>query len=66
MPTPHPGGETLEEYLLGHIPESQVAIVEEHLLLCDECRSLCILIEERIRDIRAGLKAANKPHNQPR
>jgi predicted anti-sigma-YlaC factor YlaD len=63
MLTPHPGEETLEEYLMGRIPESQVAKVEEHLLLCDYCRSFYILIEERIRDIRAGLKVTNEhPH----
>jgi hypothetical protein len=63
MLTHHPGGETLEGYLLGRIPESQVAKVEEHLLLCEKCLSLCIQIDELIQDIRAGLKAANKdPH----
>ena len=49
MLIPHPGGETLELYVLGCIVEFRVAEVEEHLLLCEDCRALCMVIEERIR-----------------
>lgn len=57
MLTHHPGGEAIELYLLSRMPESLVSEIEEHLLLCDDCRSLCNEIEERIRDIRTALRA---------
>jgi predicted anti-sigma-YlaC factor YlaD len=54
MLTSHPGGETLELYLLCRIVDFRVAEVEEHLLLCEDCQSLCIRIEERIRATHPG------------
>ena len=61
---PHPDVERLELYLLGRVSRSQADELEEHLLLCDHCRTLCILFDGQIRDIRAGLKAANEGFRQ--
>lgn len=36
---------SLEEYSLDKLPESSLAVVEEHLLVCDECRAWLEVIE---------------------
>jgi hypothetical protein len=35
----HPSDEVLEKYSLDRLPESNLAAVEEHLLVCDQCRA---------------------------
>jgi len=60
MMAPHVSSETLEEYLLGRLAGAQLAGVEEHLLLCGDCRALCIQVEEKIKAIREALKSADK------
>ena len=48
----HPDDDTLDRYALGRITdERELAAVEEHLLLCDRCRSEVILVD----NLRAAL-----------
>ena len=60
MITPHVSSETLEQYLLGRLAGAQLASVEEHLLLCGDCRELCIQVQRRTQAIRNALKAGDK------
>jgi anti-sigma factor ChrR (cupin superfamily) len=57
MDTDHIDAETLDGYALGSLTEPELAVVEEHLLICDECRRLLIGKEERYATIvREALK----------
>lgn len=38
MPCEYVDSEDLERYALARIAESETARIEEHLLVCDECR----------------------------
>jgi hypothetical protein len=35
--TPHGSEDQLEDYVLGRLPDTQLAILEEHLLICETC-----------------------------
>ncbi len=50
---PHQTEEQLEHYALGHLPDPQVAEVEEHLLLCAWCQDRLDKLEPNARLIRA-------------
>jgi hypothetical protein len=50
----HPSKELLEEYLFRRLPEERVALVEEHLLICEHCQSAFLEIEAFV----SGMKAA--------
>jgi len=50
----HPSKELLEEYLFHRLPEGRVALVEEHLLICEHCQSAFLEIEAFV----SGMKAA--------
>jgi hypothetical protein len=52
----HPGEETLEKYSLGHLSESDVERVEEHLLICHRCQDELTAVEAYIRDVKAACK----------
>jgi anti-sigma factor RsiW len=50
----HTDEERLEGYSMGRLSESEAAPVEEHLLICDECRERA----ERLDTYRRALQAA--------
>ncbi len=41
----HPSNGSLEEYLLDQLAEADLAGIEEHLLVCDQCRAMLERIE---------------------
>jgi anti-sigma factor ChrR (cupin superfamily) len=51
MDTNHVDAETLEGYALDSLAEPELAVVAEHLLICDECRRLLAEKEERYAKI---------------
>jgi anti-sigma factor RsiW len=51
----HLSEDTLEEYVLGHLPGEQIAFVEEHLLVCELCRLRLESAETFITELRASL-----------
>lgn len=51
----HPNEELLEEYSFGRVSEPQLGSMEEHLLLCPQCRSDLDNIEEYKFFMKAGL-----------
>jgi hypothetical protein len=48
----HVGEELLEQYSVGRLAESEVARVEEHVLLCESCQEKLELIDSWVRSIR--------------
>jgi anti-sigma factor RsiW len=52
----HPAEETLEAYALNRLPEEHSAHVEEHLLLCENCRARVEEETEFAALIRAALR----------
>jgi len=53
----HPPEEVLELYALGRLEEDRLGPVEEHLLVCEECRQAIEQAEEYARVMRAALEA---------
>lgn len=53
----HPPEEVLELYALGRLEEDRLGPVEEHLLVCEECRQAVEQAEEYARVMRAALEA---------
>ena len=56
MNSDHIDAETLERYALGHLAEAELGRVEEHLLLCQECRNWLIVAEKYVRTMREALR----------
>jgi anti-sigma factor RsiW len=56
----HPGEETLEKYSLGHLSESDVERVEEHLLICHRCQDELTAVEAYIREVKEACKDLGK------
>jgi anti-sigma factor RsiW len=48
----HPHDEELEEYCLGYLGEARCAQLEEHLLLCERCRTRVTEMETFIFALR--------------
>ncbi len=51
----HPSDDALELYSLNRLPEDDVATVEEHLLVCAECRIRLEEFDEYVAAMRAAL-----------
>jgi len=48
--------EALEQYALDQLPSCDTERVEEHLLVCPDCRQRLTAMEEEIRTLRAALR----------
>ena len=55
---PHLSDDVLEEYLLQRLPQPQLASVEEHLLVCEECRVQAEEAEAFILVTKAAARAS--------
>jgi anti-sigma factor RsiW len=55
MAAPHITDEDLELYALDRLAEAAAAPVEEHLLVCAECRDRLVEWDEYIRAMRAAM-----------
>jgi anti-sigma factor RsiW len=53
---PHIDEEALERYVLNQSPEPELEAVEEHLLICEECRAALNRAEIEISSIREALR----------
>ncbi len=51
----HPSEETLERYVMDRLQEAEEACVEEHLLLCEECRGKVEETEDYVRAMQTAL-----------
>jgi anti-sigma factor ChrR (cupin superfamily) len=41
----HPSDGLLERYSMGRLTEAETAPLEEHLLICEECRNRLVLMD---------------------
>jgi hypothetical protein len=57
----HQTEEQLECYALGRLPEAQVAVVEEHLLICDVCQHKLDEVEAFALAMREAIATAPAP-----
>ena len=48
MNSDHIDADTLERYALGHLAEPQRALVEEHLLICVDCRMRLMALRDTL------------------
>jgi hypothetical protein len=56
----HPSEDVLELYALGRLEPERLEPVEEHLLICEDCRRAVEQAEEYARIMRAALEAENR------
>jgi hypothetical protein len=63
----HPSEDVLEEYAFGRLSDEDLAKVEEHLLICQECRDLLQETEHFLLAIRqhAGEEASSRLRTRP-
>jgi anti-sigma factor RsiW len=61
VPYLHCDEQTLEEYCLGILSESRTSAVEEHLLICEECRVSLSMQNEFIQCLKAALRLQCAP-----
>jgi predicted anti-sigma-YlaC factor YlaD len=54
----HPSPDDLELYSMRRASDEQEQEIEEHLLVCETCRSALDAVEEEIRLLRVALGAA--------
>jgi hypothetical protein len=52
----HPSDGVLELYSIGCLTEAEMAPLEEHLLICDECRYWLVLMEFDIAVIGEAMR----------
>jgi len=57
----HCDEQTLEEYCLDILDERRTSAVEEHMLVCEECRAALAAQTEFIQCLKAALRAQRIP-----
>lgn len=57
----HSDEQTLEEYCLGILDERRTNAVEDHLLVCEECRTALNAQAEFIQCLKAALRTQRIP-----
>jgi predicted anti-sigma-YlaC factor YlaD len=57
----HCDEEVLEEYCLGILNERRTSAVEEHLLVCEECRDALAVQNEFVQCLKAALRVQCAP-----
>lgn len=62
IPYLHCDEQVLEEYCLGLLSEGRTAVVEEHLLVCEECRQALSAQNEFIQCLKSVLRQQQTPH----
>lgn len=60
---PHISDDSLEQYSMGKLPESDAAPLEEHLLICEGCRVRLTATEVYIAAMREALRI-RKPESE--
>jgi predicted anti-sigma-YlaC factor YlaD len=61
---PHVALEQLEQYSRNKVPPEKLAFIEEHLLICEECRAALTALEDEARVIRHALVYYVKPQKE--
>ena len=60
----HPSEETLELYAMRRLEEAEEARLEEHLLLCEECRERLQAADDYVRAMRTALAELEEERNR--
>lgn len=50
----HPDENVLEEYAFGRLNEAEAAILEEHILVCEQCQLALVETDDYIRLMKSG------------
>jgi hypothetical protein len=53
----HPAEEVLEEYCMGRVKDPALAVLEEHLLVCQECQEMVCDLDEYIKLLKAAARS---------
>ncbi|MGH9591962.1 MAG: hypothetical protein ACRD5L_02645 [Bryobacteraceae bacterium] len=56
----HPSDDQLERYSLRRMSEAEMAPLEEHLLICDVCRTRLTLTDLEVEAIKEALRLRKK------
>ena len=64
MAASHISGNDLELYAMERLPESDTAPVEEHLLVCEECRERLAGWDAYIRAVRKATEVRRSPSSR--
>jgi hypothetical protein len=59
----HCDEQVLEEYCLGLLGEQRTSVVEEHLLVCEECQEALAAQTEFLQCLKAALRVQRIPQN---
>jgi len=60
MPHSHPAEDVLEQYAMGSLSEAEVVPVEEHLLVCQDCRQRLEFLDDFVGSIRSAARTASR------
>jgi hypothetical protein len=52
----HAAQQALEQYAFGQLVDSELQLIEEHLLMCEYCRGVLDNVDEEIRVLREALR----------
>jgi hypothetical protein len=52
----HPSDDLLERYSMRRLTEAEMALLEEHLLICEKCRNTVVQMDLNQAAIREALK----------
>jgi hypothetical protein len=58
----HPTDDLLEEYSFGRVYEPGLTSLEEHLLICDQCQSQLLAIDEYRAVLKSGIATFERGH----
>src|ERR1700730_1468520 len=58
----HPSEDVLEEYSFGRLAERDTAPLEEHLMLCEDCRDSLEYVEGFIQGMKSGILVYREAH----
>jgi hypothetical protein len=65
MPSGHLDEEQLERYSMGATPETELAPVEEHLLICEPCREALGDADSYVNAMRSAAKRLHREEKRP-
>jgi len=61
-PEGHPSDDVLEEYAFGRLAERDIAPLEEHFMLCEDCRDSLERVEGFIQSLKSGILVYRHAH----
>jgi anti-sigma factor RsiW len=56
----HIAEDTLERYVMARLSEAELVPVEEHLLICQDCRERVAWLDDFVGAVRSAARAASR------